>query len=330
MTAAFRHWLEARWYGGAPVPFWLAGLSRLYAALAVRRRQRQLRRAQRLPVPVIVVGNLSVGGTGKTPVVIALVQALQVAGMRPGVISRGYGGRETGPAELGADAEPGQYGDEPVLIALRTGVPVVIGRDRPAAGRHLLHRHPDVDVIVCDDGLQHYRLARNVEIAVVDGRRRHGNGRLLPAGPLREPLQRLAEVDLSLVNGPRSGDEPGFDLRAGALEPLLGGPCRPLSDFAGAGVVHAVAGIGDPERFFATLRAAGLDIVAHPYPDHHHYRAGDLDFEDRLPVLMTEKDAVKCRAFAQPHWYALPVAAELPAGLIEFILQRLRRHRGKS
>lgn len=314
-------WLEARWYGRAPIPGPLRLLSRLYACLIERRRRRLQRRAQPLPVPVVVVGNISLGGAGKTPVVMALVETLRAAGWTPGVVSRGHGGRERGPALLPAEAAPERYGDEPALIALRTGVPVAVGRDRPATARHLLARHPQVDVLVCDDGLQHYRLHRDVEVVVVDGRRRFGNALLLPAGPLREPVSRLQEADVVLVNGPREG-ESGFTLAPGEALALDGSGARPLASFA-RHKVHAVAGIGDPARFFATLEAAGIIVVPHAFADHHDFRPADLAFRDGLPVLMTEKDAVKCRRFAQPGWYAVPVTARLPADAIATILRRI-------
>lgn len=323
MRRRLQRWLEARWYGGAGVPLWLDWLSRLYGAVSERRHRRELRRRQPLPVPVIVVGNLTVGGAGKTPVVIALIEALREAGFRPGVISRGYGGRERGPVQVADDGDPARFGDEPVLIAARTGVALAIGRDRVAAARLLLEAHPGTDVIVSDDGLQHYRLARDIEIVVVDGRRRFGNRRLLPAGPLREPLERLAEADWVLVNGPRRDDEAGFDLTPTVAWPMAGGVPRPLSGFAG-GAVHAVAGIGEPQRFFLALRLAGLDVVEHAFDDHHPFTPDDLAFGDGHPVLMTEKDAVKCRSFARPNWFAVPVSARLPQPFVAALLSRLR------
>jgi tetraacyldisaccharide 4'-kinase len=329
MAERLRRWLEQRWYEGAPVPWWLRSLSAIFGGVSGFRRflyRRGLLRTHRLAVPVIVVGNLTVGGSGKTPMVIALVEALRAEGFRPGVISRGYGRTAADPRApmiVTADTDPAHGGDEPVLIAWRTRAPVAVSRDRVAAGELLLSQH-DVDVIVADDGLQHYRLGRDVEIVVVDGRRRFGNSRLLPAGPLREPVSRLRGVDAVVVNGPRGPDEPGFDLQPSNVVPLRGGAPRPLSDLAGTRV-HAVAGIGDPERFFATLRTAGVDVVPHPFPDHHAFVAADLDFGDDAPVLMTEKDAMKCRAFAQPHWYALPVTATLPAHVLQRVLARVRR-----
>lgn len=329
MRARLQRWLEARWYDGAPVPAWLRGLSRLYGWVSRRRGGAAERLLGPLPVPVVVVGNLSVGGTGKTPVVIALVQALRTAGYTPGVISRGYGGSERGPALLPRHADPRRYGDEPALIARRTGVPVAVGRDRPAVGQVLLNRHPEVDVLVSDDGLQHYRLRRDVEVVVVDARRRFGNGLLLPAGPLREPVERLARVDVVLVNGGGGPDELGFVLHADQAVAIDGAGARPLSAFAGQSV-HAVAGIGNPGRFFDTLRAAGIEPTGHAFPDHHRYRAEELDFGDDRPVLMTEKDAVKCRFFAEPHWYAVPVTTELPAVAIDRVLERLRCARERA
>lgn len=327
MRARIQAWLEARWYGGAPVPAWLRSLARLFGWLARRRRVSGVRRAVRLPVPVIVVGNISVGGTGKTPVVIALVEALRAMGRRPGVISRGHGGSERGPLLLTGEATPARFGDEPVLIALRSRAPVAIGRDRPEVARLLLAAHPEIDVLVSDDGLQHYRLHRDVEVAVVDAQRRFGNGLLLPAGPLREPVARLSDVDVVLVNGSTAADEAGFVLRADQAVALDGSGSRPLAAFAGQ-VVHAVAGIGHPARFFATLRDAGIEVIGHPFPDHHAFTPDDFGFADGRAVLMTEKDAVKCRSFAQAGWFAVPVSASLPPPSIEAIVERLERFGG--
>ena len=321
-TGWLQRWIEARWYGGAPVPAWLSALSRLFAIVARHRRARQRSDATRLPVPVVVVGNLTVGGSGKTPVVIALVESLRASGFTPGVISRGYGSSARGVRDVDADDDPSATGDEPLLIARRTGVPVVVGRDRVGAARRLIGRH-GVDVVVSDDGLQHYRLARDLEIVVVDGRRRFGNGRLLPAGPLREPLERLDEAGIVLVNGPRGSEETGFDLALGSAWSLAGHPGRMLSSLAGT-PVHAVAGIGDPVRFFDALRAKGFQVIEHAFPDHHAFVPDDLAFTDGHPVLMTEKDAVKCRRFARPDWYAVPVTAELPTAVVEKVSAILR------
>lgn len=318
---ALQDWLEARWYRSAPVPFWLAGLERLFAVIARRRRRKRSAAAVRLPVPVVVVGNIAIGGSGKTPLTIALVDVLRDHGWRPGVVSRGYGGSARDVHRVQPTDDPAVTGDEPLLISQRTAAPVFIGRDRVAAGQAML-RDTDVDIVIADDGLQHYRLARDVEIAVVDGRRRSGNGRLLPAGPLREPVTRLDEVDLVLVNGTRRADESGFDLVLQQAVPLRGGPPKALATFAG-NAVHAVAGIGDPSRFFDALAAAGLTVIAHPFPDHHAFAADDLAFSDPLPVLMTEKDAVKCRAFAPAESYAVPVTASLSSDALAELIARV-------
>ncbi len=311
---ALQDWLEARWYRAAPIPFWLSGLERLFAGISRRRRRKLSAAAVRLSKPVIVVGNIAIGGSGKTPLTIALVERLRGQGWQPGVISRGYGGSTRGVHRVLPSDDPAVTGDEPLLIAQRTGAPVFIGRDRVAAGQALLAA-TDADIVIADDGLQHYRLARDIEIAVVDGRRRSGNGRLLPAGPLRESVARLDEVDLVLVNGERQAGEPGFDLVMGDATPLSGAAVRPLPAFA-ATRVHAVAGIGDPGRFFDALSAAGLTVIAHPFPDHYAFSAGDLSFDDGLPVLMTEKDAVKCRGIAPADAYAVPVTAVLSTGAL--------------
>ncbi|MFP5307284.1 MAG: tetraacyldisaccharide 4'-kinase [Gammaproteobacteria bacterium] len=315
MRSGLGHGLQARWYSPAPAPRLLLGLARLYGAVVDQRRRRLARAAAQLPVPVIVVGNISVGGTGKTPFVIWLVEQLRSWGFRPGVVSRGYGGRAPAyPYTVRADSDPAHSGDEPLLIARRCGCPLVVAPDRVAAARMLLAQSP-VDVVVADDGLQHYRLARDLEICIVDGARGLGNGALLPAGPLREPAQRLRQVDLVVVNGD-GWDDPALrvlrmQLHSELAVALVGGQARPLASFAGTGLVHAVAGIGHPPRFFDALRAAGIEVREHPFADHHRYVAADLDFGDDAPVLMTEKDAVKCAALARPHWFAVPVSVRL-------------------
>lgn len=308
-----RGWVERRWYSDRGAPTWLLPLSALYAYLTRARRQRLQARAVRLPVPVIVVGNISVGGTGKTPLAIWLVEHLREWGWQPGVISRGYGGRAPSyPWRVTARSRPSECGDEPLLIAQRTGVPVVVGPDRVAAARALI-AGGSVDVIVSDDGLQHYRLARNLEICVIDGARGLGNGHVLPAGPLREAPSRLNEVPLVVVNG--RVDFPlahegriDLQLRATDAEPLQNGAPLRLDRLRGQRV-HALAGIGHPQRFFDMLRGRGIDVIAHPFPDHHAFVGQDIHFLDSLPVLMTEKDAIKCRAFAGPQHYAVPVRA---------------------
>jgi tetraacyldisaccharide 4'-kinase len=315
--------LESAWYGARRPPWWTWPLATLYSG-AMRLRTALYRigwlRSRRLPVPVVVVGNLSVGGTGKTPLTIAVAEALRARGYRPGVVSRGYGGSQRQPLLLDDAPDPARVGDEPCLIRA-SGVPVAVGRDRPAAAQLLLDA--GCNVVIADDGLQHYALARDVEICVIDGVRRFGNRRLLPAGPLREPLDRLWRVDIRVCNGgvPAEGEYP-MQLGGGETVSLCDGHRQPLVNFSGQRV-HAVAAIGHPSRFFGSLRAAGIEVVEHAFADHHAYTADELDFGDQLPLLMTDKDAVKCRLFAQPHWWRVPVQAELPQAFYEVLGERL-------
>lgn len=323
MTLAER--LESAWYGTARAPWWTTPLSWLYGAVTALRRglyRLGVLRSARLPVPVVVIGNVSVGGTGKTPLTIALADALRKRGYTPGVVSRGYGGSQKEPLLLDELPDPARVGDEPCLIRA-SGVPVAVGRDRPAAAKLLLAA--GCDVVIADDGLQHYALARDLEICVIDGVRRFGNGRLLPAGPLREPMSRLRTVSYRVCNGGvvAPGDV-AMELKGGHIRALIDDHTRPLVDLAGQ-TVHAVAAIGHPVRFFASLRAQGLQVIEHAFPDHHAFVPGDLAFGDDMPVLMTEKDAVKCRAFAQPHWWTVPVRAVLPPAFFDDIEARLRR-----
>ncbi|MGX9719755.1 tetraacyldisaccharide 4'-kinase [Stenotrophomonas acidaminiphila] len=325
----------AWWYDGAPVPWTARLLAPLYGAVAGLRRglyRRGWLRRRQVPVPVIVVGNITAGGTGKTPLTIELVERLREAGWKPGVASRGYGRDDAGTARwITPDLAPGLGGDEPVLIAWKTGVPVRVDQDRVAAARALLAA--GCDVVVCDDGLQHYRLARDIEIEVVDAQRRYGNGLLMPAGPLREPVARARDCDFRVVNlgqasdGEQAPPASGFGewtmrLRIDRARPLRGGRERSLQGFAGQRV-HAVAGIAHPQRFFQMLRARGIGVVPHAFADHHRYQPADLSFGSELPVLMTEKDAVKCKAFATDWHYAVPLQAELPAAFWVALLDRL-------
>ncbi|MDR3416499.1 MAG: tetraacyldisaccharide 4'-kinase [Nevskia sp.] len=321
--------IERIWYRAEPPPAWLRPLGALYGAVGAELARRRQAAAVRLPVPVIVVGNLTVGGTGKTPFVLWLVQLLRAQGWRPGVISRGYGGHAPSyPLRVGAATDAAWAGDEPALIARRLGVPVAVAPDRVAAARLLLDGG-EADILISDDGLQHYRLARDLEICVVDGSRGLGNGALLPAGPLREPPQRLDRVQLLVVNGGgwRRDGVPALDMRLELSEAvaLEAGERRPLAAFAGQRV-HAVAGIGNPQRFFDALRGAGIEVVPHPFPDHHRYVAADLDFEPALPLLMTEKDAVKCRELARPGWWQVPAETVITAegaALVQQLVARL-------
>jgi tetraacyldisaccharide 4'-kinase len=320
-------WLNRIWYDRATPPWWLLPLSLTYGAVAGSRRflyAKRLRRATRLSCPVVVVGNLSVGGTGKTPLVCWLVARLQSLGFQPGVVTRGYGGSSGSVRIIGSSDDPRVVGDESILLARRTRVPVAVGRDRPAAAQLLVNA--GCNVIVSDDGLQHYALARDCEIVVIDGDRRFGNGWLLPAGPLRETPARLTAADAIVVNGGRALLDGALSMRLeakGALA-LVGGGHKTLDDFAGLGV-HAIAGIGHPERFFNMLRAHGIEVTGHPFPDHANLQSSDISFDGNRPVLMTEKDAVKCERLAGPrHWY-VPVTATFDAGESQRLVEVVTR-----
>lgn len=317
--------LVEQWYS-PQAPLWLLPLSWVFSLLVLLRRLAYgagVLRSQRLPVPVIVVGNISVGGTGKTPLVVWLVKLLQQAGYRPGIITRGYGGQaQQWPQQVAPGSDPLLVGDEPVLLAQRCGCPIVAAPDRVAAARQLLE-HSGCDILIGDDGLQHYRLRRDIEIVVVDGVRRFGNGHLLPAGPLREPLSRLRRVDYVVVNGVAASGELAMELLPGMLSSLSDSDrTASLADFHGQ-QLHAVAGIGNPSRFFDLLRREGIPVIEHPFPDHHRFVAEDLAFADGLPLLMTEKDAVKCRRFADARMWYLPVEARLDHSFAARLLRQL-------
>lgn len=326
----FARWLQRQWFDQrrlTPALWLLLPLSWLYSLLSALNRR--LAKPVRLPVPVIVVGNLIVGGAGKTPLTLWLAQQLKARGWKPGIVSRGYGRSGDGVISVRADALPDEVGDEPLLLARRSGVPVFVGRQRAAAGAALLAAYPDVNVVLCDDGLQHYALARDVELVVFDARGA-GNGWRLPIGPLREPLARLATVDAIIGNNLKSrfaASAPTFDM---TLQPAsfyrLDDPQQTCSAerLRGRGPLHALAGIGNPGRFFQTLESLGLTCENHPFPDHHRYSAADLAFAKNGILLMTEKDAVKCGGLTVGETWVLPVEAALSPALIELILEKLR------
>jgi tetraacyldisaccharide 4'-kinase len=309
-------WLDKFWYGGVSPPWWLKLLSAVYAAVSGIRRfvyARRLARSTRLACPVVVVGNLTVGGTGKTPLVCWLAGQLIELGFKPGVVSRGYGGSSRRPRLVQAADDSNTVGDEAILLASRSRVPVATGRNRPAAAQLLINA--GCDVIVSDDGLQHYALQRDCEIIVIDGDRRFGNGRLLPAGPLRETPARLKHADAVVINGGDAQSDGAVRMRLLATNAVAMkyGTAKPLREFSGQ-PVHAIAAIGNPQRFFAMLRAVGISVVEHPLPDHAKLGIDDISFPDDLAVLMTEKDAVKCREIAGPHHWYVPVNVAFAAG----------------
>lgn len=316
--------IERIWSGRSPLWLLLWPLSLLYGAITWLIRlsfQRGWRKSWRAPCPVIVVGNLTAGGNGKTPVVIWLVQELQQRGLRPGVVSRGYGGKaERYPLLVTAETPTAQAGDEPVLIAQRTQAPVAVAPQRRLAVEALLAAQ-DVDVIITDDGLQHYALQRDREIVVVDGMRRFGNGWWLPAGPMRERASRLQEVDAVIVNGGTAqADEIAMRLQPGLAINLISGDKAEVNQLPH---IVAMAGIGHPPRFFDTLKQQGVSTIAEvAFADHHAYSEDELRLltQDDQCLLMTEKDAVKCRSFARPNWWYLPVDAHLQGSKVATLL----------
>ena len=324
-------WIERHWQSVTPVSALLYPFSLLYGAVASSRRNAVAPTS--LPVPVVVIGNVTVGGTGKTPLALWLSAELSERGFNPGIVCSGYGGGQRAPQEVTPDSDPAKCGDEAVLLARRSNRPVWAGADRVAAARGLL-AGAGCDVVLCDDGLQHHALARKVEICVVDGARGFGNGWLLPAGPLREPIRRIENVDAVVVNGNAAHSSisglpagaPRYEMRLEGREfrNLLNPSLAAGTEHFRGKRLHAIAGIGDPGRFFRHLQGMGLDFMAHPFPDHHPCTASDLEFPDADAVLMTEKDAVKCRRFSNEKHWELPVDAALDSALAELVARKLR------
>lgn len=322
--------LLAAWYAGHPALALLRPLEMLYRRVVMRKRARFLNGespSYRAPVPVVVVGNITVGGTGKTPMILWLIEHCRRQDIKVGVVSRGYGAKPPHyPWRVSANQPAEQTGDEPLLIVQRTGVPLVIDPDRAGAVQALLASER-LDLILCDDGMQHYRLARDLELVLIDAARGLGNGRCLPAGPLREPSERLQEADAVLYNG-ADGDRAdgfGFQLQPSALVNLRSGERRGLDHFPPGQRLHAVAGIGNPQRFFNTLLRLNWQPVPHPFADHAHFSAQSLAFSPALPLVMTEKDAVKCRAFAADDWWYLAVEAQPTPAFTAWFDSQLQR-----
>ena len=339
MKDATYSWIHRAWYGGHGWYRVLLPLSGIYWLLSALRRflyGAGVLRTRRAKVPVIVIGNITAGGTGKTPVTVWLARSLAERGFSPGIVSRGYGGSRSGASmRVDSRSDPAVVGDEPVLIAMRTGRPVVVDADRVRGAAMLVQ--DGADLVIADDGLQHYALARDYEVCVVDGARGLGNGALLPAGPLREPVSRIAEVDQVLLNGRLrdrkesmpTGLQNAIEFRLAATEArrLNGSLSRPLERFAGT-TVHAAAAIGNPDRFFDMLRGYGIQVIEHAYADHARLSPGELDFADNFDILMTEKDAVKFpRQVSDRYWY-VPVDVEIEtviaAPWLEQIESRMR------
>lgn len=312
------------WYRRGAIAWLLWPVSLIFAAGVVIRRSLYFLRILKSAhpgIPVIVVGNLTVGGSGKTPLVIWIAEWLKAKGWAPAIVSRGYGAKVAAPRAATVASEAAEVGDEPIVLSRRSGCPVWVGPDRVEVAAALRAQHPDVNLLVLDDGLQHYRVRRDVEIAVVDARG-FGNGFLLPAGPLREPAWRLKTVDAVVAHGSAVSGY-SMQLEGDTVHRMTDARERqPLKSFAGQ-KVHAVAGIGDPNRFFIHLGKAGIKVMPHPFPDHHRFSPRDLEFGDEAPVMLTEKDAVKLRSAARPNWWVLPVSAKLDPAFGAWLLGKL-------
>jgi tetraacyldisaccharide 4'-kinase len=335
-TSKLQQWLENIWYNKGTGKFLLVPLTALYCSINSFQRFQHRHSKTKLPCPVIVVGNITVGGTGKTPLTIYIVKLLQKAGYKPAIITRGYGGKaKTWPQSVTENSDSNLVGDEAVLMASRTQVPVYAGADRLQSIEVLsqARQEHECDVIVSDDGMQHYKLPRDIQIAVLDGARMLGNGWCLPSGPLRERKQRLKACDLLVVNGEiveTKKDDlqamPFFtmNLKGSILTNLVTGEQQTLDIFAYK-KVRAVTGIGNPQRFFNTLEKQGdLQLNTYSFPDHHDFVEADFNFSDDLPVIMTEKDAVKCQKFAKNNFWSLPITAELDNDFEKALLRFLK------
>ena len=327
---AFTDRLLDAWYNGHPALVLLRPLECLYRRVVNRKRARFLAGQgdiYKAPVPVVVVGNITVGGTGKTPLILWMIDHCRARGLRVGVVSRGYGSKPPSLPWRVLPQQPAEHaGDEPLLIVNRTGVPLMIDPDRSQAVRALLAEEP-LDLILSDDGLQHYRLNRDLELVLIDAVRGLGNRRCLPAGPLREPVERLRSVDALLYNGASADREDGFgfQLKPSALVNLVTGERRPVDHFPRGQQVHAVAGIGNPQRFFNTLEGLHWRPVPHAFADHAVFSAQALSFTPALPLVMTEKDAVKCASFAAPDWWYLTVEAVPSPAFVSWFDSQLTR-----
>ncbi len=328
--------LETYWYRISPVHLILLPASWLFGALSALRRvlyRSRILKSFKLPVPVIVIGNISVGGTGKTPLTLAIARQLADHGHHPVIVSRGFGG-DSRQQLVTENSTAAEVGDEPLLMAQRRICPVWVGENRVAAANAALNENPLCDVVLCDDGLQHYRLQRDVELVVIDGVRRFGNGYLLPAGPLREPVSRLKTADAVVINGgksrPQTQNQYPMQL-SGDIFQNLRHPDKTATAHDLQGLrLHAVAGIGHPQRFFDLLKSQGLTVIPHAFADHYPYQACDLIFDDCDALLLTEKDAVKCAAFADDNFWVLRVDAQVDPALFDYLLRKIAIHGRKT
>jgi len=329
-TSKLQQWLEKIWYhkGKGKGKAFLLPLTALYCLINQSQRYWQTRNLARVPCPVIVVGNITVGGTGKTPLTIYLVKLLQDAGFKPAIITRGYGGRAVHwPQSVTPISDTLEVGDEAVLMAIRTGVPVYAGANRLASIDACLNKH-NCDVIISDDGMQHYKMPRDIQIAVIDGKRKLGNGLCLPAGPLREPIKRLKQCDVVVVNGVSGLQNKWTEMLVDGTElmNLKTEKTLRLANLQGQ-KVNAVTGIGNPQRFYHTLEKAGLILNKNSFADHYQFKAQDLVFDNDNPIIMTEKDAVKCQSFAHKNLWYLPVKAQLNKHFDDYIIELIRYSR---
>lgn len=302
--------LDYYWYDKNTVSILLWPISQLFKVLVYIRRffySASIFKSVRVAKPVIIIGNITVGGTGKTPLIIALCELLSTYGLKVGVISRGYGGVGPWPHQLSVESDAATSGDEPVQLYQRTNLPIVVGPDR-VKDIELLCQQNEIDIILADDGLQHYKLQRDLELIVVDEQRQFGNGFCLPAGPLREPVSRLKNNSWCVYNGGQQ--KYSFSILPSKVCRLNSKHEQSLKDFAGT-TVHAVAGIGNPSRFFHMLRDNDINVIEHSFPDHHQFISSDIEFNDELMVLMTEKDSVKCKTFAHDNSYYVSIDIRL-------------------
>lgn len=334
MRAGLENWLLRQWYTTRQPPWFLRLLEPVYRTVFQReqRKGQSVSARYRSKTPLIVVGNITTGGSGKTPLVIRLCQIALEMNLRPGIVSKGYGRKSSDTRVVDADSDPQTCGDEPILLSIRTGVPVVVSAHRSHAISKLDEMH--LDLIFSDDGLQQTDLQRDLEFCVIDGARGLGNGHLLPAGPLREPAARLDQVDFIISNGvwneaPAGAEVTQMHLEAGKVCSLDDTREMPIAQFQqmhGTMPIHAFAGIGHPQRFFNMLEAHGIEVSSHAFPDHHRFARRDFDsIKSGSAIIMTEKDAVKCRVLGLKNAWYIPVETRLPEEFENVFKQRLER-----